>query len=235
MPETPPLTKIPRQKGESKNMPGGDEPLKNTNRAGDGFTPLLRLSFCFIVGACLGQVLARLYPDAAAPELRQSLTDYYRNRESVTFDASLTLVTLRTWFRVPLLAYLWGFTSLGVPLSLLTATAYGFLLSFSVGCFAAAFGWDGILLSAAAMGIRVLITLPCFFLLSLTSMERAAWLFRLTSARGPHREARPNRRVCVALCAAVLLAGAALDLTVTPRLLRLTLDWLTSPARTGFP
>ena len=204
---------------------------KNT-RAENAFAPVPGLSVRFFIGVCLGQVLARLSPDAA-PALRQSLNDYYHARQSVTPDLSLTLATLWTWFRGPLLAYLWGFTSVGVPLVRLTAIAYGFLLSFSVGCFAAAFGWEGILLSAAAMGIRVLITLPCFFALSLASMERAAWLFRLASGRLRRPETIPARRLCVALCAAALLAGAALDLTVTPRLLRLTLDWLA--ARTGLP
>lgn len=208
--------------------------MENKPYAENAFASVRGLSVRFLIGVCLGQVLARLSPDAA-PALRQSLADYYRTRRTAAPDLSLTLVTLWTWFRGPLLAYLWGFTSIGVPLARLTAIAYGFLLSFSVGCFAAAFGWAGILLSAAAMGIRVLVTLPCFFALSLTSMERAAWLFRLASGRLRYPESYPARRVCVAVCAAALLAGAALDLTVTPRLLRLTLDWLTNPARTGFP
>ena len=129
----------------------------------------------------------------------------------------------------PALTFLWGFTSLGVPLVCLTAAGFGFALSFSLGCFAAAFGWEGILLSASAMGFRALVTLPCFFLLALTSMDRAAWLFR------PSGRTRPDRRICAAVCTAVLLAGAAADCYVTPRLLRLALDWLSRFPRTGFP
>lgn len=208
--------------------------LEKNPRARRAAGALVCLSVCFLAGACLGQVLSRADPDSAAPALRQSLSDYYRNRESAHISLSLTLLTLWTWFRGPVLAYLWGFTSLGVPLSCLTAAAYGFLLSFSVGCFAAAFGWAGVPLSASAMGIRVLVTLPCFFVLSLTSMERAAWLFRLASGRPRRTETRPDRRGAVVLCAAVLLAGAALDLFCTPRLLRLTLEWLAG-AGTGFP
>lgn len=192
----------------------------------------MRLSLCFAAGAALGQVLT---PGSVAPELQEVLLDYCRNRENAQISWPVALSALAAWLRAPALAYLWGFTPLGVPLVCLTAAAFGFLLSFSLGCFAAAFGWEGVLLGASAMGLRVLLTLPCFVLLSLTSMERAAWLFRLSVGRAVRTEARPNRRGVAAACAAVLLAGAALDLRLTPRLLRLTLEWLSAFPRTGFP
>ena len=198
-------------------------PLERNSRGA-----ITRLSLCFIAGAALGQALALGVPDATAQELRQALSDYY-SRQAAPLSLSLALRTLAAWFRVPALTFLWGFTSLGVPLVWLTAAVFGFALSFSIGCFAAAFGWEGVALSAAAMGVRVLITLPCFFPLALTSMERAAWLFR------PDGKARPNRGALAAVCAGVLLIGAALDLYATPRLLRLVLDWLSAPPRTGFP
>lgn len=176
------------------------------------------LSLCFLAGAGAGQALAFGVPDAAAPELRRSLADYYRNREASQVSASLALSTLLTWFRAPAVAFLCGFTSLGAPLVCLTAAGFGFLLSFSVGCFAASLGWEGVALSASVLGIRAAVTMPCFFLLSLSSMRRAAWL-------AGRRSRRPDRRACVTLCALVLLSGAALDLYATPRLLRFALDW----------
>ena len=179
---------------------------------------VLCLSLCFLAGAAAGQALAFGLPDAAAPELRRSLADYYRNRDASQITAPLALSTLVTWFRVPALVFLWGFTSLGVPLVYLTAAGFGFLLSYSVGCFAASLGWEGVALSAAALGIRAAITMPCFILLSLSSMRRAGWL-------AGRRERRPDRRAGVALCTLILSAGAALDLYATPRLLRFALDW----------
>lgn len=184
---------------------------------------VLCLSLCFLAGAAAGQALAFGVPDAAAPELRRSLADYYRNRDASQITAPLALSTLVTWFRAPVLVFLWGFTSLGVTLVYLTAAAFGFLLSYSVGCFAASLGWEGVALSAAALGIRAVITMPCFILLSLSSMRRAGWLSRLAAGR---RERCPERRVCVALCTLILSAGAALDLYATPRLLCFALDWL---------
>ena len=209
--------------------------MERSDRAGAvrGHAPLLLLclSLCFACGAVGGQVLAFRAPASTALELRQSLTNYYQNRRDAAPTPALALVTLRTWLRAPALAFLWGFTSLGVPLACLTAMAFGFLLSFSIGAFAAAFGWQGVLLCGAALGLRTTVTLPCFFLLSLSSMDRAAWLFRLSSGRPARLETRPDARArwtCAALCATVLLCGAALDLYATPRLLSLALDWLSA-------
>ncbi len=187
---------------------------------------VLCLSLCFLAGAGAGQVLALGSPDASVAELRRVLSDYCRNPRPSSVDVSRAASTLATWFRMPLLVFLWGFTSLGAPLVCLTAAAFGFLLSFSIGCFAAAFGWEGIVLSAAALGIRAALTMPCFFLLSLSSMERAGWLFRVSNGR---RAAPPDRRMCTALCTLILLSGAALDLYATPYLLRLSLAWLGVP------
>lgn len=210
-------------------------PLERIRKAGGDSGGLLLLSLCFAAGAAFGQLLALGVPDAVALEVQASLSDYCRSRESAPLSLSAALPTLAAWLRAPALAFLWGFTPLGVPLACLTATAFGFLLSFSLGCFAAAFGWQGAVLGAAAMGLRVLITLPCFFLLSLTSMERAAWLFRLSAGRVGRTETRPKRGGLAAFCTLILLAGAALDLRFTPRLLRLTLDWLSQFSGTGFP
>ena len=187
---------------------------------------VLCLSLCFLAGAGAGQVLALGTPGASVDELRRVLSDYCRNLQPSPVSVPLAASTLVIWFRMPLLVFLWGFTSLGVPLVCLTTAAFGFLLSFSVGCFAAAFGWVGILLSAAALGIRAALTMPCFFLPSLSSMERAAWLFRVS---GGKRAAPPDRRMCTALCTLLLLSGAALDLYATPYLLRLSLAWLGVP------
>ena len=187
----------------------------------------------FASGAVAGQVLAFRTPDAVAFELRQSLTNYYRRPDAVQIAA---LPLLLTWLQFPALSFLWGFAAPGAAFVCLTAAAFGFLLSFSAGCFAAAFGWQGILLSAAAIGVRALISLPCFFLISLSSMERAARLFRLSSGRAAHSDALPAVRTrfpTLILCGVILLTGAALDYSVTPRLLRLALDWIVLRNGTG--
>ena len=65
------------------------------------------------------------------------------------------------YLRYPLLAFLFGLSAAGVALIPLLCAAQGFFLSFSVCCFAAALGRDGVLLALAALGLRCLFVLPC--------------------------------------------------------------------------
>ena len=61
--------------------------------------------------------------------------------------------------------------------------AYGFFLSFSVCCFTAAFGVDGVLLALAVFGLRCMVTLPCYFLLAAASWGTSAGLAAVSFGR----------------------------------------------------
>ena len=120
-----------------------------------------------------------------------------------------------------------GFASIGVVLLPAVTAAFGFFLSFSVSCFTAAFGGDGVLLALAVFGLRCAVTLPCYFLLAVPAWRNAADL-ALASFGGGRRTApvvygQPwwSR---VAVCAGILLAGVCLELFCSPWLLRLVLD-----------
>lgn len=56
------------------------------------------------------------------------------------------------YIRYPLLAFFLGFASIGVVLLPCAALAFGFFLSFSVCCFTASFGGDGVVLALAVLG-----------------------------------------------------------------------------------
>ena len=92
--------------------------------------------------------------------------------------------------------------------------AFGFFLSFSVCCFAAVFGPEGVLLAAAVMGLRCAVTLPCYFLLAVPAWESACL------PRGKRRNGWDRGRwvrlgaVCLAL-----LAGLWAELMLSPWLL----------------
>ena len=186
-----------------------------------GRRPLFRLgvlSVCFLAGAVCGQALASGMPETAAAELRRYLSD--RLRGDGLYDiSSAVLPTALLYLRYPALAAVLGFTSVGGLLLCVTAAVFGFLLSFSIGCFTAAYGEGGILLAAAVLGIRCLVTIPCFFLLAVPAMGTSASLLRLTLGGRrviPEGEARLS---WLGICAAVLLAGICADLVLTPRLL----------------
>ena len=143
---------------------------------------MLLLALFFLCGAILGQVLAGRVPGETGLELRQYLEDYVRLGGEVSPGAAVSAAAV--YFRYPLLAFLLGFASIGVVLLPVSAAAFGFFLSFAVCCFTAAFGPDGVLLALAALGLRCVVTMPCFFLLASSSCGTAAGLAAVSFGSG---------------------------------------------------
>ena len=151
---------------------------------------LVLLALFFLGGVLMGQVLSGRVPDVTGDELGRYLTDYLRLDTGTERTAAAVLSAAVIYFRYPLLAFLLGFTSLGVLLLPCATVAYGFFLSFSVCCFTAAFGADGVLLALSVFGLRCAVTLPCYFLLAVPSLEGmcvdlflSPWLLRLILER----------------------------------------------------
>ena len=185
---------------------------------------MLLLALFFLCGAILGQVLAGRVPGETGLELRQYLEDYVRLGGEVSPGAAVSAAAV--YFRYPLLAFLLGFASIGVVLLPVSAAAFGFFLSFAVCCFTAAFGPDGVLLALAALGLRCVVTMPCFFLLASSSCGTAAGLAAVSFGSG-RRTAPACGRVDwrrFGACSLALAAGVCGDLTLTPALLRLALE-----------
>ena len=137
---------------------------------------LLLLALFFLAGVLLGQVLSGRVPDTTGDELRRYLEDYVRLGGEGAPTVQTALSALVIYFRYPLFAFLLGFASIGVVLLPCVTAAYGFFLSFSVCCFTAAFGVDGVLLALAVFGLRCMVTLPCYFLLAAASWGTSAGL-----------------------------------------------------------
>ena len=180
------------------------------------------LALFFLAGVCLGQVLAGRVPREAGRELSEYLQHYVTVEGGVTGGAVLSALVL--YLRYPLLAALLGFASIGVVLLPCTALLFGFFLSFSVCCFTAAFGADGLLVALAALGWRCLVTLPVFFLLAVPGWGFSAGLAAVSFGRG-QRPSPAGRDwwLRAAVCGAVLLAGVCVELVLPPVLLRLAL------------
>ena len=189
---------------------------------------LLLLALFFTAGVLLGQVLAGRMPDATGDELRRYLEDYLRLGGGAAPTPRTVVSTLVIYFRYPLLAFLLGFASIGVVLLPCATAAYGFFLSFSVCCFTASFGADGVLLALAVFGLRCAVTLPCYFLLAAPSWGTAAGLAAVSFGSG-RRTAAPvvYGRACwirLGACCLALLAGVCVDVLLSPVLLRLMLE-----------
>nr|WP_325183046.1 hypothetical protein [uncultured Oscillibacter sp.] len=187
---------------------------------------LLFLALFFFAGVILGQVFSSRVPDATGDELTRYLTDFL-SLETGDPVPRTALSAAMLYFRYPLLAFLLGFASIGAALLPFSALAFGFFLSFSVCCFTAAFGFDGVLLALAVFGLRCAVTLPCYFLLAVPSMEQAMALASLSFGRGRRAAPVVYGRVWwsrLAVLSGVLLAGMCADMMLAPWFLRQLLE-----------
>lgn len=183
------------------------------------------LALFFSGGVFLGQVLAGRVPDATGVELNEYLQSYVALDGGVSTRAALSALVL--YYRYPLLAALLGFASIGVVLLPCVTVAFGFFLSFSVCCFTAAFGSDGVLLALAVFGLRCAITLPVFFLLAAPAWGNSAALALASFGSGRRSAPVTYGRTWwtrLAVCAGVLLGGVGLELFVSPWLLQMALE-----------
>lgn len=203
---------------------------KKRNRGGQpSFLPhLFFLAAFFGGGVVLGQVLAGKVPNETGQELSRYLESYL-SLESGGLTPDDLWAALVLYGRYPLLAFLLGFASIGVVLLPLTTAAFGFFLSFSVSCFTAAFGQDGVLLALGVFGLRCAVTLPCYFLLAVPALGTSSALASLSFGRGRRAAAVIYGRehwLRLAVCAGVLLLALCVDLFCGQRVLRLLLERL---------
>lgn len=177
----------------------------------DGLSRLAVLGVCFLVGVLGGFFFSVLGGESL--ELLDYLQRYFH---LAGYGGGLdpTLLSV-VWdiFRWPLMAFLLGFTALGmvgIPLLLLIR---GFLLSFAATTFVRLFGLPGLAASLAAFGVTVLLTVPVLFVVSLDS-------FRQSLDRLPGSSLPPTpwdyRAAVLAPCAGLLVLATALQRTVMP-------------------
>ena len=181
---------------------------------------LLFLGVCFFLGVILGQGIAFRMPDQVYCQLNTYLTGFLELEQRQFYDAAFSVLIL--YIRYPLLAFLLGFASVGIVLLPLTGIAFGFFLSFSVSCFAASFGKDGILLALSVLGLRTFITVPCFFCLAAPSWEMACALAGRSWGKGKRFTPLIYGKswwLRLAVVSGILLFGVCLDLMISPYLL----------------
>ena len=184
---------------------------------------LLLLAFFFVCGVLLGRALSARGAGGPAGELKTYLEGYLSLPEAKGFWETLPS-SLFLYFRYPVLAFLLGYLGAGIALLPLGAAAFGFSLSFSVCCFAAAFGGAGVLLALAVFGIRSLVSVPGFFLLAVPALRSAALRSSLPFGRGKRvasAESKTGRWKRLFAVSAALLAALLLESALSPGLLRL--------------
>ncbi len=177
-----------------------------------------------LIGLYAGGVLAARQSELVVPELRRYFDTYSAAVQNVTPGLQTVLQSLFLYFRYPLLVFLLGFASFGVTLIPLLSALLAFSFSYSVCCFVAALGTKGMVLALALLGLRYLLTLPCFLVLGVPALRTSWELTRCTVGRGARCGAGLFDRLYFFrffLISAILAAGALLDLWLAPWLLNL--------------
>ena len=180
------------------------------------------LALCFLLGGVDGHVWA--VSGADGETLGRYLRDYcvlYEDGPSVSLAGCALL-----YFGYVTLAFLLGFSSVGVVLIPALSAFFGFLSMYAVTCFSVAFGPRGILLALGAMGVRMLFTLPCFLILSAAAWPLATALAVFSFGGG--KRAAPVVRgkgyfVLFGLCVLILTVGVCCERFLTPLLFRLAM------------
>ena len=181
------------------------------------FLRLLTLCAFFAAGIIAGQLIGPPLLKDGGSELTEYLQSYAGVASELTAEPLSLLRVLAAYFRVPLLLLLLGFCTFGAVMIPVVCAVQGFLLSFAVSCFAAAYGSSGLMLTLAAFGVRAAILLPCVLLI-------AQWAFDRTVCRLQGEKAAPGGgRRRLFLCFVLLLVGTVLELAVVPRLIALAL------------
>ena len=184
---------------------------------------LLLLAFFFVCGVLLGRALSARGAEGTAGELKSYLEGYLSLPKAKGFWETLPS-SLFLYFRYPVLAFLLGYLGAGIALLPLGAAAFGFSLSFSVCCFAAAFGGAGVLLALAVFGPRSLGSVPGLFLLAVPALRSAALRSSLPFGRGKRvasAGSKTGRWKRLFAVSAALLAALLLESALSPGLLRL--------------
>jgi len=172
-----------------------------------------------------GHLYAGSCGEEAWEALGQYLGDYCRLYDGGGMEISL-LSCVVMYFGYAVLLFLLGFSAAGVVLIPALSGVFGFFTMYTVSCFVRCYGRAGAALALGAMVVRLVFTLPCFFLLAEAAWPLSTELFALSFGRG--KRSSPvlygsRYFLWFVLCAVILALGVFCERLLTPLLFRLAL------------
>ena len=175
--------------------------------------PMLVLSAFIVLGVILGYVFALRSLQSAGGELKQYFDAFLSGGVNRPFSVRALGETLLCYFRAPGIVFLLGFASIGIVAVPLVCACQGFLLSYSLFCFALSLGRGSFPLLLALFGIRLLAVLPCTLLLGNVSLGGGG--------RGRAVSYGSAYWYRFGICCVCLLFAALLELWLVPQFLLL--------------
>ncbi|MBR3704869.1 MAG: stage II sporulation protein M [Oscillospiraceae bacterium] len=185
---------------------------------------VLFLTICFILGGLLGWLFAERCDPSAQDAFRGYLSDYCLFFEQNDTGISLGMCFLLYYSGV-CAVFLFGFSALGILVVPVLSACFGFFSLYTVSCFVLSFGRNGALLAAALTVIRLLFTMPCFFLVACQSLIQSIRIAMLTLGHGKRLPSSGGQYVFIfALCLICLCVGVFCERFLTPVLFRAVIN-----------
>ncbi len=179
-------------------------------------------SALFALGVGIGYCRALRISAASEIELRHYFSSFARVRTQDVLSGEVVVQTVLAFLRGPFFAFLLGFASVGVVLLPLLCALQGFLYSFSLFCCVGTMGRELFFPVLLLFLLRFLTVLPCTILLSEAALSNSWSLASYSLGKGKRVKAAHYGApyfIRFALCCAVLLLGAVLELWLVPRVL----------------
>lgn len=168
---------------------------------------LLALALSFLLGGIVGCMTARTSPAETMAGFTQSVQGLLTAVRAETLQPPGMMATLWSVLRWPVLALALSGVSLGaigIPALLFVR---GFLLSFSITVLAS-MGEGGMLLAVLLLGMSSLLSVPVLFILGTEGLSHVPRR-RMRAGGG-----RPLSRLCLGICAALLMGGILWERTL---------------------
>lgn len=182
---------------------------------------LLCLAVCFAAGTVGGCFFAGALDEDAATSLFDYFGGYFASIESGQALHLSLLSAVWEVVRWPLLAFVLGFTALGVVGLPVAFCVRGFLLSYAVSVLVRLYGVIGLVAALAVFGFSGFFVLPALFTLGVDAFRGAGSMTENLLGDNSRRTFSPGQgRLYRAGCCSLLLAlAAALQFQLTPALL----------------
>jgi stage II sporulation protein M len=179
----------------------------------------------FLIGVAAGALLAYRMDTGADSEINGLLSSYALHLQQGTASGTPLWQSLLNSYLFPVLAFLSGFTLLGVAAIPILLILRGFILAFVFTSFVSVFGINGIWLALGELGIQCFLSVPCLIILSIYSANTALRLLSMARGRVGGSPLFPRRLfIRFGICTAVLAICAVADTYLSP-LLR---GWISS-------
>ncbi len=200
---------------KKKRQPAMDLPQKHS-------FALIVVGAAFLLGGILGVAVAKRAAGGEADALLEYIQGYWSAARTTGVMQPTLWPLIWETVRFPLLAFVLGFTALGMVGMPILFFARGFLFAFSATCFVCMFGASGGLLTFLILGISGAAAVPPLFVLGTQGIEASQKLLsRYLGARKDGAVYSKAYFFRVGTCAAVLACCVLFDYFAAPALIKL--------------